>query len=231
MHSFTEENYLKAIYKLIEHKGDPVTTNAIAEKMNTKAASVTDMLKKLADKKLIHYQKYRGVTLSEKGEKVALTIIRKHRLWEMFLVEKLNFKWDEVHDVAEQLEHINSDKLIEELDKFLNYPKTDPHGDPIPDAKGKLKLNKSKPLSELNHSETAIIVGIVDHSTAFLRFLDGSGISLQDRVRVKNIVEFDLSFEITVNNKRPLFISNHIAKNILVQKQTIKSVKTKVKQY
>jgi|SRR3954469_5851600 len=223
MHSFTEENYLKAIYKLIEHNGDPVTTNAIAERLHTKAASVTDMLKKLADKKLIHYQKYQGVTLSEKGEKVALTIIRKHRLWEMFLVEKLNFKWDEVHDVAEQLEHINSDKLVEQLDRYLNFPKTDPHGDPIPDAKGKLKLNKSNPLSELRLDDTCIIVGVVDHSSSFLRFLDGSGISLQDEIRIKNIVEFDQSLEITVNRNRTIFISNHIAKNLLVQKQTTKN--------
>ncbi|HRG37550.1 MAG TPA: metal-dependent transcriptional regulator [Bacteroidia bacterium] len=231
MHSFTEENYLKAIYKLIEHNGDPVTTNAIAERMNTKAASVTDMLKKLADKKLIHYQKYQGVTLSDKGEKVALSIIRKHRLWEMFLVETFDFKWDEVHEVAEQLEHINSDKLVEQLDKFLNYPKTDPHGDPIPDANGKLKLNKSTLLSELNMADTGIIVGVVDHSPAFLRFLDSFDISLKDQITIKNIIEFDHSLEITVNRKRTVFISNHIAKNLLVQKQNSKSVKAKVKQY
>ncbi|HSH64991.1 MAG TPA: metal-dependent transcriptional regulator, partial [Bacteroidia bacterium] len=184
MHSFTEENYLKAIYKLIERKGDVVTTNAIAESIKTKAASVTDMLKKLADKKLIHYQKYQGVTLTEKGEKVALSIIRKHRLWEMFLVEKLEFRWDEVHDVAEQLEHINSDKLVEQLDKFLNFPKTDPHGDPIPDAKGKLKTPKSFPLSKFNKNDNCLITGVIDHSPAFLQFLDNSGISLGDEIKV-----------------------------------------------
>ena len=225
MHSFTEENYLKAIYKLIEHDGDPVTTNAISEKLNTKPASVTDMLKKLADKKLIHYQKYQGVRLNEKGEKIALSIIRKHRLWEMFLVEKLNFKWDEVHEVAEQLEHINSDKLVEQLDKFLNYPKTDPHGDPIPDANGKLKLRKSFPLSKLNLEETCIMVGVADHSPAFLRFLDDAGISLQDEIHIKSIIEFDQSLEIIINRHASLFISNRIAKNILVQKQNTKSVK------
>lgn len=227
MHSFTEENYLKAIYKLIEHNGDPVSTNAIAEKLNTKAASVTDMLKRLADKKLIHYQKYQGVTLKEKGEKIALSIIRKHRLWEMFLVEKFNFKWDEVHEVAEQLEHINSDKLVDQLDKFLNFPKTDPHGDPIPDANGKLKVSKSNPLSEMGLGSTCTIIGVVDHSPSFLRFLDDSGISLQNEIRIKNKVEFDQSLEITINRKRTLFISNHIAKNILVQKQTNKIIKTK----
>jgi DtxR family Mn-dependent transcriptional regulator len=231
MHSFTEENYLKAIYKLIEHSGDTVTTNAIAEKMNTKAASVTDMLKKLSDKKLINYRKYQGVTLSNKGEKVALSIIRKHRLWEMFLVEKLSFKWDEVHDIAEQLEHINSDKLIEELDKFLNYPKTDPHGDPIPDAKGKVKLHKSTPLSTFNKNDMCIITGVIDHSPAFLRFLDSSGISLGDEIKLKEVIAFDRSLQITVNKQHAIFISNHIAKNILVEKSSSKSAKKQRDRY
>ncbi|MES2139953.1 MAG: metal-dependent transcriptional regulator [Bacteroidota bacterium] len=216
MHSFTEENYLKAIYKLIEQEGDVVSTNAIAEKMSTKAASVTDMLKKLSDKKLINYQKYQGVTLTSKGEKVALTIIRKHRLWEMFLVEKLDFKWDEVHDVAEQLEHINSDKLIEEIDKFLNYPKVDPHGDPIPDAKGKLNVPKSHLLSKFKKNDVCIMTGVVDHSTAFLQYLDRSGISLGTEIKIKEIIEFDHSLQITINKGASVFISNDVAKNILV---------------
>jgi DtxR family Mn-dependent transcriptional regulator len=216
MHSFTEENYLKAIYKLIEQEGDVVTTNAIAEKMSTKAASVTDMLKKLSDKKLINYQKYQGVTLTSKGEKVALTIIRKHRLWEMFLVEKLDFKWDEVHDVAEQLEHINSDKLIEEIDKFLNYPKVDPHGDPIPDAKGKLNIPKSHLLSKFKKNDVCIMTGVVDHSAAFLQYLDRSGIALGSEIKIKEIIEFDRSLQITINKGASIFISNDVAKNILV---------------
>lgn len=216
MHSFTEENYLKAIYKLIEQEGDVVSTNAIAEKMSTKAASVTDMLKKLSDKKLINYQKYQGVTLTLKGEKVALNIIRKHRLWEMFLVEKLDFKWDEVHDVAEQLEHINSDKLIEEIDKFLNYPKVDPHGDPIPDAKGKLNIPKSHLLSKFKKNDVCIMTGVVDHSTAFLQYLDKSGISLGSEIKIKEIIEFDRSLQITINKGASIFISNDVAKNILV---------------
>ncbi len=216
MHSFTEENYLKAIYKLIEQEGDVVSTNAIAEKMSTKAASVTDMLKKLSDKKLINYQKYQGVTLTSKGEKVALTIIRKHRLWEMFLVEKLDFKWDEVHDVAEQLEHINSDKLIEEIDKFLNYPKVDPHGDPIPDAKGKLNIPKSHLLSKFKKNDVCIMTGVVDHSTAFLQYLDRSGIALGSEIKIKEIIEFDHSLQITINKGASVFISNDVAKNILV---------------
>lgn len=225
MHSFTEENYLKAIYKLLEQEGSSVTTNAIAKEINTKAASVTDMLKKLAEKKLIHYQKYQGVTLSEKGEKVALSIIRKHRLWEMFLVEKLNFKWDEVHEVAEQLEHINSDKLIEQLDKFLNFPKTDPHGDPIPDANGKLKYSKSTPLSKFFKDDLCTITGVIDHQPDFLRYLDGSGISLGDEISIKEITPFDRSFQIIINNQHTRFISKQIADNILVQKINAKSTK------
>ncbi|MGQ0829049.1 MAG: metal-dependent transcriptional regulator [Bacteroidota bacterium] len=215
MNSFTEENYLKAIYKLVEQTGDVVTTNAIAEKINTKAASVTDMLKKLADKKLINYQKYQGVSLSKKGEKVALTIIRKHRLWEMFLVEHLDFKWDEVHDIAEQLEHINSDKLVERIDKFLNYPKVDPHGDPIPDMNGKLQIQKSYPLSKYKKNDVCTVTGVVDHSPAFLQYLDRSGITLGNEIKIKDIVEFDRSLQITIN-KQTLFISNDVAKNILV---------------
>ena len=215
MTSFTEENYLKSIYKLIEMEGDAVTTNAIAKKVNTKAASVTDMLKRLSDKKLINYQKYQGVTLTAKGEKVALNIVRKHRLWEMFLVEKLDFKWDEVHDVAEQLEHINSAKLIEQIDKFLNYPKLDPHGDPIPDSKGKLQIQKSQLLSKFSEKDICIITGVVDHSPKFLQYLDKSGITLGSEIEIKELVEFDRSLQITINKRKTIFISNDVAKNIL----------------
>ncbi|MDF2436457.1 MAG: metal-dependent transcriptional regulator [Bacteroidota bacterium] len=216
MHSFTEENYIKAIYKLLESNDETVSTNAIAERMNTKAASVTDMLKKLSAKKLVNYQKYQGVTLTAKGEKTALNIIRKHRLWEMFLVEKFNFTWDEVHDVAEQLEHIQSEKLIDELDKFLNFPKVDPHGDPIPDAKGKLHLQKSKPLSQFNIDDVCVITGVVDHSPSFLRYLDKQGFVLGNEIKIKDMADFDRSLQISVNKRASFFISNDVAKNILV---------------
>lgn len=219
MTSFTEENYLKAIYKLIEQSDSAVSTNAIAEKMKTKAASVTDMLKKLSDKKLINYQKYQGVTLSNKGEKVALSVIRKHRLWEMFLLEKLNFKWDEVHDVAEQLEHIDSDKLVEQIDKFLNYPKFDPHGDPIPDANGKIQSQKSKSIALYKKNDTLVMTGVVDHTPAFLQYLDKSGLALGDEIKIKDVVFFDRSLQITINKKETIFISNEVAKNILAIKK------------
>lgn len=219
MNSLTEENYLKAIYKLIEQSTEAISTNAIAEKMSTKAASVTDMLKKLSDKKLINYQKYQGVTLSSKGEKVALSVIRKHRLWEMFLLEKLDFKWDEVHDVAEQLEHINSEKLIAQIDKFLNFPKFDPHGDPIPDANGKIQQQKSKSLANYKKNNGLVMTGVVDHSAAFLQYLDKSGLALGDEIKIKEVIEFDKSLQITINKKTTIFISNDVAKNILAIKK------------
>ncbi|MGE0638527.1 MAG: metal-dependent transcriptional regulator [Bacteroidia bacterium] len=216
MNSLTEENYLKSIYKLVSGSRDAVTTNAIAEKMNTKAASVTDMLKKLSDKKFINYEKYYGVKLTAKGEKIALNIIRKHRLWEMFLVEKLEFGWDEVHDVAEQLEHIDSEKLVAQIDKFLNYPKVDPHGDPIPDSNGKLLVQKSQLLSTFRKNDNCLMTGVVDHSPAFLQYLAKASLTLGCEIKIKDINDFDRSQQITVNKGAAIFISNEVAKNILV---------------
>lgn len=216
MNSFTEENYLKAIFKLVENTDQPVTTNEIADLIKTKAASVTDMLKKLSDKKLINYKPYQGVTLSAQGRKVALNIIRKHRLWEVFLVEKLNFGWDEVHDIAEQLEHINSPELVERLDSFLNYPKFDPHGDPIPDGKGRFHSRQATLLSKCGINVTVVVTGVLDHTTAFLKYLDKSGVALGDTFRIKEIIEYDKSLLVSVNRKAPVYISNEVAKNILV---------------
>ncbi len=215
MNSLTEENYLKAIYKLVAGEKGAVTTNAIAQKMNTKAASVTDMLKKLSDKKLINYEKYYGVKLTIKGEKIALTIIRKHRLWEMFLVEKLEFGWDEVHDLAEQLEHINSEKLVEQIDKFLDYPKVDPHGDPIPDSNGKLQIQKSALLSTFKKNEVCMMTGVVDHSPTFLQYLAKTELTLGSTIKINDINDFDRSLQIAVNKGKAFFISNEVAKNIL----------------
>ncbi len=174
----SEENYLKAIYHLTVQLEAEVPTNAIAEMMETKASSVTDMLKKLADKALINYIKYQGVSLTEKGTHAAKMIVRKHRLWEVFLVEKLAFTWDEVHDIAEQLEHIKSEQLINKLDDFLGNPTEDPHGDPIPDAQGKITKTEKLLLSELAESETAICVGVKDSSADFLQYLNKQKIAL-----------------------------------------------------
>ncbi len=219
MNSFTEENYLKAIFKLMEKSGTKaISTNAIAEKVNTKAATVTDMLKKLSGKKFINYQKYKGVTLTPTGKHAALSIIRKHRLWEVFLVDKLKFKWDEVHAMAEQLEHINSDELINRLDLFLGKPKTDPHGDPIPDIKGVIHASKSTLLSNCSLNKNLVMTGVVDHSPAFLQYLDKMNISLGDEISILNMIDFDRSFEISINRKKNIHISNDVAKNILVSK-------------
>src|SRR6478609_2981477 len=166
--TFSEENYLKSIYHLTSSHDSEVSTNAIAEMMETKASSVTDMLKKLAEKDLVNYKKYQGVSLTEKGSLSAKMIVRKHRLWEVFLVEKLDFSWDEVHDVAEQLEHIKSEKLINKLDEFLDFPTEDPHGDPIPDAQGRIKKVEKHLLSELDESQKGICVGVKDTSAEFL---------------------------------------------------------------
>ncbi|HMG16278.1 MAG TPA: metal-dependent transcriptional regulator, partial [Saprospiraceae bacterium] len=162
--SIVEENYLKAIYKILEFSTEPVSTNALAERLEIKAATATDMLKRLSEKELINYIKYQGVTLTDLGQQKALYIIRKHRLWEMFLVEKLSFSWDEVHEVAEQLEHINSSKLIDELDRLLEYPTVDPHGDPIPSAEGTIAPPNRTSLSQFEPGSLIKVSGVKDHS-------------------------------------------------------------------
>ena len=219
MNSLTEENYLKAIYKLLENGEETVTTNAIAFKMRTRAASVTDMLKKLSKKKLIHYEKYQGVSLTPIGKKIAVGIIRKHRLWEHFLVDKLQFKWDEVHEIAEQLEHIRSEELIDRIDKLLGFPKFDPHGDPIPDTNGKFAKRHSFLLTEMKTDSNCIMTGVVDHSPAFLHYLDEAGINLGDQLFIKQINDYDKSMVLIINRKKNFPISNEAGKNILVKKK------------
>lgn len=218
MFSQSEENYIKTIYhlSLVSKKG--ISTNAIAKKLNTKASSVTDMVKKLSEKEVVNYKKYQGVTLTDFGKKIAANIIRKHRLWEVFLVEKLNFSWDEVHEVAEQLEHIKSPKLINELDIFLGFPKRDPHGDPIPDKDGNLPQIQKRLLSTLGNDEVGVCVGVNDSSSNFLRFLDKQGIKIGIEIKVLEKESFDDSLQIEVN-ERTLSISNKVANNIYVQKK------------
>lgn len=214
--TFSEENYLKAIYHLTVSSDAGVSTNAIAEMMETKASSVTDMLKKLAEKDLVNYKKYQGVSLTDTGKLNAKMIVRKHRLWEVFLVEKLNFSWDEVHDIAEQLEHIKSEKLINKLDDFLGNPTEDPHGDPIPDANGKIINTEKQLLSELSENQNGICVGVKDTSSEFLKYLDKQEISLGSKIKIIGKETFDLSLKINISN-RELTISNKIASNIFVK--------------
>lgn len=214
--TFSEENYLKTIYHLTTNSDAEISTNAIAEMMVTKASSVTDMLKKLAEKDLVNYKKYQGVSLTYEGKLAAKMIVRKHRLWEVFLVEKLDFPWDEVHDIAEQLEHIKSEQLIDKLDDFLGNPTEDPHGDPIPDAKGKIIKVEKLLLSELRENQIGICVGVKDSSAEFLKYLDKNKIALGVSVKVNSIEAFDLSFNVKIN-EIDFIISNKIAENIFVK--------------
>jgi DtxR family Mn-dependent transcriptional regulator len=214
--TFSEENYLKAIYHLTVVSNSEVSTNSIAEMMETKASSVTDMLKKLAEKDLVNYKKYQGVSLTDTGKLSAKMIVRKHRLWEVFLVEKLDFSWDEVHDIAEQLEHIKSEKLINKLDNFLGNPTEDPHGDPIPNAEGEILKIDKRLLSELSESQSGICVGVKDTSSEFLKYLDKQEIALGSKIEILGRESFDLSLRIKVNGKS-LTISNKIASNLYIK--------------
>lgn len=217
MQSFTEENYLKIIYHLSNNNDQAVQTNAIAERMQTKAASVTDMMRKLAEKELVAYKKYQGVRLTDSGRSAAVNVVRKHRLWEVFLVEKLNFKWDEVHDIAEELEHINSAELVDRLDEFLAFPKNDPHGDPIPDKHGRFTNNTFVKLSKLKSGDQGIILGVSEHSSGFLKHLEKVGLTLGRQVSILDTIDFDGSVELLIENKK-INISREVAKHILIKR-------------
>ncbi|MFT6064570.1 MAG: DtxR family Mn-dependent transcriptional regulator [Paraglaciecola sp.] len=217
MFTLSEENYLKAIYHLESGSKKGISTNAIAKSLETKASSVTDMIKKLSEKEVVLYIKYQGVTLTEFGRKTAANIVRKHRLWEVFLVEKLNFSWDEVHDVAEQLEHIKSPKLINQLDALLGFPTHDPHGDPIPDKEGNVNTIDKILLSTLHKDESGFCVGVNDSSSEFLRFLDKKKITLGKKITVLEKEDFDDSLFIEIDGEK-LSISKKIANNLYLKK-------------
>lgn len=215
--SFTEENYLKAIYYLQqESSSQEVSVNDIAEKMSTRPATVTDMLRKLSEKKLIHYEKYKKTQLSKAGIAVALQIVRKHRLWEVFLHEKLRFSWDEVHEVAEELEHIRSAKLIERLDEFLGFPRFDPHGDPIPNAAGEVMPASNTTLSETEPGRKLKLVAVKDTSSAFLQHLERFGLRIGSILSVNEFLPFDHSVMVSIDKADPVMLSEKIAANLLV---------------
>ncbi len=215
-YSSSKENYLKAIYHLQTQDG-VVSTNELAEELRTRAASVTDMLKKLKDQKLLNYEPYKGFRLSSEGKKVAVQVVRKHRLWEYFLVEKLQFEWDEVHDIAEELEHVSSRKLIDKLDEFLGFPRSDPHGDPIPDSSGKLIRSQQISLTDLPMQVLAQVSGIGDQSTEMLELLRHKNIKLGTWLELKKKFSFDDSIEIKIKNGSAINISQQVAKNIFVK--------------
>jgi DtxR family Mn-dependent transcriptional regulator len=214
--STTEENYIKAIYHLQSADGK-VTTNELALELNTKPASVTDMLKKLKAKKILHYEKYQGFKLSNEGRKIALGVVRKHRLWEYFLVEKLGLGWDEVHDIAEELEHITSPILIEKLDIFLQHPKFDPHGDPIPDVYGKMEASKQINLIDLELNQPAEVSAVGSQSTELLELLRHKNIGIGTRLEVKRKFPFDNSLEIKVKSIPAFSISQQLAQTLFVK--------------
>jgi DtxR family transcriptional regulator, Mn-dependent transcriptional regulator len=219
--SISEENYIKAIYHLQQADGN-VTTNELAAELKTKAASVTDMLKKLKAKKLVNYEKYQGFRLSAEGRKIALGIVRKHRLWEYFLVEKLQFEklqfeWDEVHEVAEELEHITSKKLIDKLDAFLEHPRFDPHGDPIPDSNGKMVTQKQVNLIDLAVNQPAEIVSVGSQSTELLELLRHKNLSIGTAIEVKKKFAFDHSIEVKIKSQPPFIISQQLAQALFVK--------------
>ncbi|MBU28320.1 MAG: iron-dependent repressor [Flavobacteriales bacterium] len=215
MNSQSEEDYLKAVYHL-QKENKSVSTNAIASYLEMKPSSVSDMLKKLADKKLIYYKKYKGSSLTKKGKLIALSIIRKHRLWETFLVDKLGFGWGHVHNIAEQLEHIDSEELIDKLDAFLQFPKYDPHGDPIPGKDGIVEALNQKLLIELQKSDKGIITGVKKGTPSLLNYLDKEKIKLGDSIKVLEIREFDGSFLILINGKK-IMLSEKICQNLLLE--------------
>lgn len=215
-YSVSEENYLKAIYHLQE-AGGKVTTNALAEKLNTKAASVSDMMKKLDSKKLLHYKPYYGFSLSAEGKRIALSVIRRHRLWEFFLANNLKFDWKEVHSIAEELEHVSSKKLIDKLDEYLGFPETDPHGDPIPDSKGKVRQAIAVALDELPLNQPSELIQVIDQSDEILEHLKEKNLSLGAKLEVKKKFNYDQSLEIKVKNQT-ITITQQLAKSLFVKK-------------
>lgn len=214
-YSTSEENYIKAIFHLQQQEG-MVTTNELAGELKTKPASVTDMMKKLKVKKLLNYQPYQGFRLTNEGNKVALGIIRRHRLWEYFLAEKLKFTWDEVHEVAEDLEHVTNKKLIDKLDEYLGFPRVDPHGDPIPDANGKIEYTRKICLTDLPVNTVAAVSSVSDHSSEILELLEHKKINIGTRLEVKKRFEYDNSLEVRIGRQPIITITKQLAENIFV---------------
>jgi len=219
MLSQTEENYLKAIFKLEEKSKKNISTNAIAGMLKTTAASVTDMVKRLAEKQFVNYKKYKGVTLTPLGTSTATGLIRKHRLWEVFLYKELKFNWDQVHEIAEQLEHIKSEQLTDKLEEYLSFPTHDPHGDPIPDREGNIRYHEELMLSDLNVGEKCRVIGVKDSSTEFLQFLDKSNLKLGSNILVSEKYSYDGSVKIVLDKKDQQTLSNLVSKNLYVVKK------------
>lgn len=217
MVSQAEENYLKALFHLTNEIKDKTEagTNELADALDVTPATTNNMLKKLKEKKLVTYEKYGKITLTKEGRSLAVEIVRKHRLWETFLYEKLNFTWDEVHEVAEQLEHIKSAKLVEQLEKFLDYPEIDPHGDPIPNDEGEIKFIRRKTLAEIEVGKICKLIAVKDNSSPFLQYVVKLGLGLSSEIKIISRQEFDGTMEIEVDKTRST-ISKKVAQNLFV---------------
>jgi DtxR family Mn-dependent transcriptional regulator len=216
MHSATEENYLKAIVKISEMGGkESAHAKEIADLLGFNPGTVTEMLKKLDEKGLINYQKHKAVTLTLQGKKDAIKVIRKHRLWEYFLVDKLKYKWDEVHDIAEQMEHVQANDLIDRIDDFLGNPKFCPHGDPIPNKQGKFENLKTIILSKSELNKVYHIRRFKNSDDDFLKILDKKGIKLNGKITIKEIEPYDKTFTVMLGDKLQL-LSEKIADQIMV---------------
>jgi len=220
MLSFTEENYLKALLKLCSQNEEKqeAGTNEMAAYLGVKPATATDMLKKLKEKELVNYQKYGKIELTETGKQHGVAILRKHRLWETFLYEKLDFSWDEVHEVAEQLEHIQSAKLVNKLEEFLNFPQFDPHGDPIPNAKGEMPVITKTLLSEIPAGHTCKVNAVKDTSTPFLQYLEKLNITIGTILSVAEVIDFDGSMNIQIEGAPARNVSMKFADSLFVSR-------------
>ncbi|WP_316823555.1 metal-dependent transcriptional regulator [Pedobacter gandavensis] len=220
MLSYTEENYLKALLKLsFQNEDKPEAgTNEMAAHLGVKPATATDMLKKLKEKDLVNYKKYGKILLTSSGKQQALEILRKHRLWETFLYKKLDFSWDEVHEVAEQLEHIQSTKLVDKLEEFLGFPEFDPHGDPIPKANGEIPMLEKILLSEIKEGEVCQVVAVKDTSTVFLQYLEKLQITIGSPIKVLERVDFDGSMSIQISNQEERNVSMKFAESLFVKR-------------
>lgn len=215
--SLADENYLKAVYHLSGDNASAVSTGLLAEYLNVSAASVTDKIKRLKDKGFVQYKKSRGVLLSKEGRKIALYVIRKHRLWELFLVNVLGFGWDQVHDIAEQLEHIDSNELVERMDRYLGFPTTDPHGDPIPDGKGKIIEANLQHLAEAEVGKSFHIAAVANDDAEFLKFLDKKGLGLHSEITLQNREVYDGTLTLMLPRKKSVVVSEQVAKQIWVK--------------
>lgn len=217
MHSYTEENYLKALFNLANQKGE-VSPNELSKRLAIKMPTVNSMMKKLAEKKLVYYESYKPLRLTEKGKKEAGLIIRKHRLIEMFLVQKMDFGWEQVHEIAEQIEHLHSPRFFEKIDEMLRYPTIDPHGSPIPDKTGKIDWVHYEKLSECRPGETVTLAAVIHTTDEFLKFLNSRELQLGLKIKIKSIEKFDGSMVVAYNKKKNEALSHTVSERLLVEK-------------